>query len=66
MTERTMWLIEHHMDLLATREKSLPARLKRELASSDYFDDLKLLRELDDAGRSWPAGRFDRRGAGGI
>ena len=32
-------------------EKSLPARLRRELESSDYFDDLKLLRELDDAGR---------------
>jgi hypothetical protein len=44
-------LIEHHMDLLASREKSLPARLRRELESSEYFDDLKLLRELDDAGR---------------
>ena len=51
VTERTLWLIEHHMDLLASREKSLPARLKRELESSEYFDDLKLLRELDDAGR---------------
>jgi hypothetical protein len=52
VTERTSWLIEHHMDLLATREKALPARLKRELESSEYFDDLKLLRELDDAGRT--------------
>jgi hypothetical protein len=51
VTERTLWLIEHHMDLLASREKSLPARLRRELESSEYFDDLKLLRELDDAGR---------------
>ena len=51
VTERTMWLIEHHMDLLAGRERSLPARVKRELESSEYFDDLKLLRELDDAGR---------------
>jgi len=51
VTERTMWLIEHHMDLLAGREKSLPVRLRRELESSEYFDDLKLLRELDDAGR---------------
>ena len=51
VTERTLWLIEHHMDLLNGREKSLPARLRRELESSEYFDDLKLLRELDDAGR---------------
>jgi HD domain len=51
ITARTLWLIEHHMDLLASRVKSLPARLKRELESSEYFDDLKLLRELDDAGR---------------
>jgi hypothetical protein len=51
VTERTLWLIEHHMDLLPHREKALPARLKRELESSEYFDDLKLLRELDDEGR---------------
>jgi HD domain len=51
VTERTLWLIEHHMDLLAARDKPLPARVKRELESSEYFDDLKLLRELDDAGR---------------
>ena len=51
VTERTLWLIEHHMDLLSGREKPLPARLKRELESSEYFEDLKLLRELDDAGR---------------
>jgi HD domain len=51
VTERTLWLIEHHMDLLSSREKPLPARLKRALESSEYFDDLKLLRELDVAGR---------------
>jgi hypothetical protein len=51
VTERTLWLIEHHMDLLAGREKPLAVRLKRELEASEYFDDLKLLRELDDAGR---------------
>jgi hypothetical protein len=51
VTERTLWLIEHHMDLLGARERSLSPRLKRELESSEYFDDLKLLRELDDAGR---------------
>ena len=48
---RTLWLIEHHMDLLAGRERTLPARLRRELESPEYGEDLELLRELDDAGR---------------
>jgi hypothetical protein len=51
VTDRTLWLIEHHMDLLAARDKTLPARRKRELELSEHFDDLKLVRELDDAGR---------------
>jgi hypothetical protein len=51
VTDRTLWLIEHHMDLVAPRDRSLPVRLRREIESSEYFDDLKLLRELDDAGR---------------
>jgi predicted HD phosphohydrolase len=51
VTERTLWLIEHHMDLLSSRDRPISARLKRELEASEYFEDLKLLRELDDAGR---------------
>jgi len=51
VSERTLWLIEHHMDLLDAREKPLPARIRRALDASEYLDDLKLLRELDDAGR---------------
>ena len=51
VTERTLWLIEHHMDLLLARERALSARLRRELEASEYLEDLKLLRELDDAGR---------------
>ncbi len=51
VTERTLWLIAHHMDLLIARERGLSARLRRELEASEYLDDLKLLRELDDAGR---------------
>jgi hypothetical protein len=51
VTERTLWLIEHHMDLLIARERPLSARLRRELESSEFLDDLKLLREVDDAGR---------------
>ncbi len=51
ITDRTLWLIEHHGDLLPARERSLSARQRRELDTSEFLDDLKLLRELDDAGR---------------
>ena len=51
VTERTLWLIGHHMDLLIARERGLSARLRRELEASEYLEDLRLLRELDDAGR---------------
>jgi hypothetical protein len=51
VTERTLWLIEHHMDLLAARDRTLSPRLRRELEASESFEDLKLLRDLDDAGR---------------
>jgi hypothetical protein len=52
VTARTLWLIEHHMDLLPSRERTLNARQRRELDSSEYLEDLKLLREVDDAGRA--------------
>jgi predicted HD phosphohydrolase len=51
VTDRTLWLIEHHVDLLPVRDRPIPPRLKRELEASEYFEDLKLLRELDSAGR---------------
>jgi hypothetical protein len=51
VTERTLWLIEHHMDLLPVRERTLSARQRRELEASEFFEDLKLLREIDDDGR---------------
>ena len=51
ITERTTWLIEHHMDLMNAREKPMRSKLKRELESSEFYEDLKQLRELDDAGR---------------
>ncbi len=61
VTPRTLWLIEHHMDLLATRERPISGKLRRELEDSEWFDDLKLLRELDDAGRvpGQPVGTLD-------
>jgi hypothetical protein len=55
VTERTAWLIAHHMDLLGhrdrDRERPLGARARRALEASEYLDDLKLLRDLDDTGR---------------
>ncbi len=51
ITERTRFFIEHHMHAHEYRAGSLPAALRRELEASPDFDDLMLLRELDDAGR---------------
>jgi hypothetical protein len=62
VTDRTLWLIEHHMDMLALRERTLSARLRRAIEASEFFDDLKLLRDLDDAGRipGAPVGTIDQ------
>lgn len=51
VTERTLWLIEHHMDLSPRRDRALHSRLKGELGGSEFAEDLQLLRELDLAGR---------------
>jgi hypothetical protein len=55
VTERTLWLIEHHMDLLN-------ARARRPIEPAESFEDLKLLRDLDDAGRvpGAPVGTLDQ------
>ena len=51
LTERTAWLIEHHMDLLARPDRPINPRVRRALEESEYFEDLVLLRDLDEAGR---------------
>ena len=51
ITDRTRFFIEHHMHAHEYRAGTLPARLRRELEKSPDFDDLMLLRQLDDAGR---------------
>jgi hypothetical protein len=51
ITERTAFFIEHHMHALEYRAGKLGARLRRELQASPDFDDLMLLRRLDDEGR---------------
>lgn len=49
--ERTLWLIEHLADLAALRDRTLSQRDRHTLDASEYFDDLKLLGDLDEAGR---------------
>ena len=51
ISERTSWLIEHHMDAHDYRRGTLGTKLRRELEASPDFEDLLLLRECDDAGR---------------
>jgi predicted HD phosphohydrolase len=51
ITERTEWLIAHHMDLLVRPGRPLPSRLRQQLMESPYYEDLVLLRDLDEAGR---------------
>jgi hypothetical protein len=51
ITERTRFFIEHHMLAHDYRERSLPPAERKQLEASPDFDDLILLRELDDQGR---------------
>jgi len=51
ITDRTETLIALHMDALAYREGTLGARARQRLQRSEEFEDLMLLRELDQRGR---------------
>jgi predicted nucleotidyltransferase len=51
ITDRTRFLIEHHMNAHAYRDGTIGARLRRELESSPDFEELMLLNECDVAGR---------------
>ncbi|MBI3268075.1 MAG: HD domain-containing protein [Planctomycetes bacterium] len=51
LTDRTRFLIAHHMDALEYRRGGLPDRVRQELRASPDFDDLMLLRDCDDGGR---------------
>ncbi|MBL8797461.1 MAG: HD domain-containing protein, partial [Planctomycetia bacterium] len=51
ITERTRFFIEHHMQAHDYRTGALSSKQKRRLEASPDFDDLMLLRDLDDAGR---------------
>lgn len=51
ITERTRFLIEHHMQALEYKNGVLGGRQRKHLEDSPDFEDLMLLRELDTAGR---------------
>lgn len=51
ISERTAWLIEHHMLAHQLTDGTLGARARRRLQASEHFDDLVLLGECDRAGR---------------
>lgn len=51
ISERTAWLIEHHMEAMAYNSGSLGHKAGKRLEASEHFHDLMLLRECDDAGR---------------
>jgi hypothetical protein len=51
ITDRTAWLIAHHMDTHRIFDGSLGARAHRRLMHHDSYDELILLGECDSAGR---------------
>lgn len=51
ITDRTAWLIAHHMEGHALREGTLGARAKRRLKASPDFEELEILSRCDADGR---------------
>ena len=52
ISERTHWLIEHHMEGHALRDGTIGARAHRRLRESEHYDDLMLLTKCDREGRA--------------
>jgi predicted HD phosphohydrolase len=51
ITERTAWLIAHHMEAHQVLDGSLGARAKRRLRQAESYDELMLLARCDRDGR---------------
>ncbi|MCA9264284.1 MAG: HD domain-containing protein [Planctomycetales bacterium] len=51
ITDRTAWLIAHHMEAHAIYDGTIGARARRRLAASESYDELLLLGECDRLGR---------------
>ncbi len=56
ITERTAWLIAHHMEAGALRDGTLGSRARRRLEESENYDDLMLLCDCDRRGRQCGVG----------
>ena len=51
LTEREHFLIAHHMDAQTLRSGTLGAKRRRRLRQSEWYEDLMLLRDIDDQAR---------------
>lgn len=51
ITERTAWLIEHHLEAASLRDGTLGARSRKRLEASPDFEELMLLDQCDRQGR---------------
>lgn len=51
VSDRTMWLIENHMETHKIHANTIGARARKRLASHDSYSELLLLGECDRAGR---------------
>lgn len=51
ISDRTAWLIEHHMESHKIHDRTIGARARRRLAAHPWFDELCLLGQCDRAGR---------------
>ena len=51
ITERTHWLIEHHMDAHKLNDRTIGARARKRLEANESYHELVLLGECDRAGR---------------
>lgn len=51
VSDRTMWLIEHHMEAHKLHARTIGARARKRLESHESYAELRLLGECDRAGR---------------
>ena len=51
ITDRTAWLIEHHMDAHKLNDHTIGARARKRLQANESYSELVLLGECDRAGR---------------
>ncbi len=51
ISDRTAWLIAHHMEAHKLQDRTIGARRRKRLVAHPWYEDLVLLGELDRAGR---------------